>query len=57
MTSLGHRDAVSADTAQDARWMPSGRAIVVALVLGAAAGTIAALFLILVRAEGLVSWL
>ncbi len=50
-------DVVAPDTIEDARWIPSGGSVVVALLVGAAAGVIAAAFLILVRAEGLVSGL
>ncbi len=49
--------AVPSDTAEYARWLPSGQSIFVALVLGAAAGTIAAFVLTLARAEGLANWL
>ena len=48
--------AVASDAAEDARWLPAGHAIVVAPVLGAAAGTIAAFLSILAQAEGLVIW-
>jgi hypothetical protein len=62
MTFLRQHDAVpshavASETAEDARWLPSGHSIFVALVLGAAAGTIAAFVMTLARAEGLVSWL
>jgi hypothetical protein len=62
MTSLRQDDAVpshavASDTAADARWLPSGHSIVVALVLGAAAGTIAAFLQTLVQAEGIVTWI
>jgi hypothetical protein len=49
--------AVASDAAEDGRWLPTGRAIVIALVLGAAAGTIAAFLSIIAQAEGLVLWL
>jgi hypothetical protein len=62
MTSLRQEDAVPShavpsDTAEDARWIPTGHAILVALVLGAASGTLAAWMLTLARAEKLVGWL
>ena len=47
--------AVASDAAEDARWLPAGHAIVVALVLGAVAGTIAAFLSRLAQAEGLVT--
>ena len=48
--------AVASDAAEDARWLPAGHAIVVALVLGAAAGAIAAFLSIIAHAEGVVLW-
>jgi hypothetical protein len=46
--------AVPSDTAANPRWMPTGHAMIVALVLGMAAGTIAAFLLTLARVESVV---
>lgn len=49
--------AVASDAAEDARWLPAGHSIVVALVLGAAAGAMAAFLSIIAQTEGIVRWL
>jgi hypothetical protein len=49
-----YESAGQSDPGDGSRWRPSLRALLIALVLGAVAGSISALFLTVVEAKGLV---
>jgi hypothetical protein len=57
MTDLRQDEAVPFHAAEGTRWMSIAHAVVVAFVLGAAAGAIPTSVLLLARAKGLVTWL
>jgi hypothetical protein len=53
--SAPRRDPARSGARDESRWMPSVRALVIALLLGAAAGATAALWVTLDEAKGLVT--
>ena len=50
----GSRAARRPDAPEDSRWIPSLRALVITMLLGAAAGVIGAFWVTLIEAKGLV---